>query len=72
MHEEIKFVLDHETIEALQTYSALLKKEPSEIINEALRHYFDAAEKQLLKDAAQEKDPMTNLDYDEFWDGLDL
>ncbi|WP_345972783.1 hypothetical protein [Sulfurimonas diazotrophicus] len=72
MHEEIKFVLDHETVEALQTYSALLKKEPAVIIKEALQGYFEAAEQQLLHKAAQETDPMTDLDYDEFWDGVDL
>lgn len=72
MHEEIKFVLDPGTVEALQTYSALLKKEPSTIINEALQQYFEAAEKQLLEGAMAERDPMTDLDYDEFWDGVDL
>ena len=32
MDEEIKFVLDRETVEALQTYSALLHKEPARMI----------------------------------------
>jgi len=72
MDEEIKFVLDRETVEALQTYSALLHKEPARMIEEALRGYFEAADRQLLHTAAQERDPMTDLDYDEFWDGVDL
>ena len=72
MRGEIKFVLDRETFEALQTYSVLLQKEPAQMIKEALRGYFDAAEKQLLQNAAQERDPMTDLDFDEFWDGVDL
>jgi len=72
MDGEIKFVLDQEMVEALQTYSVLLQKEPAQMIKEALRGYFDAAEKQLLQNAAQERDPMTDLDFDEFWDGVDL
>jgi predicted DNA-binding protein len=72
MDGEIKFELDRETVEALQTYSVLLEKTPAVIIKEALRGYFEAAEQQLLHKAAQEKDPMTDLDYDEFWDGVDL
>lgn len=69
MNEEIKFVLDNDTVEALQTYSALLNKAPAVIIKEALKGYFEAAEQKL---AAQQTDPMTDLDYDEFWDGVDL
>jgi len=72
MDGEIKFELDRETVETLQAFSVLLEKEPAVIIREALRGYFEAAEKQLLRNAAHERDPMTDLDFDEFWDGVDL
>jgi len=59
--------IDKTLQEQLAFYSELLKKSPEQMIKEALEQYFVNEEKRLA-----EQDPMTNLSYDEFWDGLDL
>ena len=63
--EEIK--IDEKLQEQLAFYSELLKKSPEVMIKEALEQYFVNEEKRLA-----EQDPMTNVSYDEFWDGLDV
>lgn len=72
MTNDINFVLDAETVEKLAAYGELLDKDASTMINEALQLYFAAEEKRLLEQKLAEKDPMTNLSFDEFWDDVDL
>jgi len=72
MSDAIRFVLDAETLEALEAYTVLLKKDASTIVGDALKLYFEVAQKQMLEDAMYDRDAMTDLDYDEFWDGVDL
>lgn len=69
---DIRFVLDAATMESLEAYTVLLKKDASTIVHEALKLYFETAQKRLLEDAMTEKDAMTDLSYDEFWDGMDI
>ena len=59
--------LEQPLSEQLSFYSELLKKDTNTMIQEALEQYFVSEEKRLA-----EQDPMTNLSYDEFWDGLDI
>jgi len=68
----MNFKLDLQTIEQLKTYSALLNKDIDTILKEALEEYFVKAEEKLLKDSIEKDSAMTNLSYDEFWDGVDL
>ncbi len=72
MNNDINFVLDAETVEKLAAYGELLEKDASTMINEALQLYFAAEEKRLLEKKLAEKDPMTDLSFDEFWDDVDL
>jgi len=72
MENGIRFTLDAETVEKLNAYGELLKKDASTMLREALNAYFEKEEKRLLEMRLSEKDPMTNLDFDEFWDGVDL
>ncbi|MCJ7766120.1 MAG: hypothetical protein MUP09_09310 [Thiovulaceae bacterium] len=66
------FILDAETVEKLNTFGALLEKETTTMVREALQDYFQKEEKQLLEKKLAEKDPMTDLGFDEFWDGVEL
>ena len=72
MNSDIKFVLDSETVEQLNTYSELLKKDMSTILKEALQQYFENAEKSLLEKSQNEQNAMTNLDFNEFWDNVEI
>lgn len=72
MEDNIKIVLKQSTVDDLIGFSELLKKDVNEIIEDALKEYFDNVQKKLLKKGIEEDASMTNLDYDEFWDGLDI
>jgi predicted DNA-binding protein len=68
----MNFTLDSNTIESIKTYSQLLQKDSSTIIKEALEDYFAKVEKELLEESFQKESALTNLSYDEFFDGLDF
>ena len=72
MSREISFVLDAATAEKLSLFGELLEKDASTMLREALQDYFAKEEKRLLEKKLAEKDPMTDLGFDEFWDGVDL
>jgi len=56
----------------LEAFSELKKKDISELINEALETYFVNEEKKLLEKNLADENAMTNLDYDEFWSGVEI
>jgi len=58
--------------ENLETFSQLLKKDKSTIINEALELFFEQEQKKLLEKNLADENAMTTLDFDEFWDDVDL
>ncbi len=72
MKETINFTLKPGTIENLQAYSEILDKEISTVMEEALEAYFAETQKRLLDKNTADENAMTNLDYDEFWDGVEL
>jgi len=66
------FTLKPDTIENLKAFSELLKKDVSWVLEEALTEYFSHIQKQLLEKNLADENAMTNLDYDEFWEGVDF
>jgi len=72
MKNSIHFTLKPETVENLQVYSEMLKKDASTVIEEALDAYFAEVQKRLLEKNIADENALTNLDYDEFWDGVEL
>jgi predicted thioesterase len=72
MEQTMNFELKQSVVEDLHTYAALLKKDPNVMLNEALEMYFENAQKKLIEKRLDDENMMTNLDYDEFWDGVDL
>jgi len=69
MKEIINLQLTPENINKLEQFSQILHKDMSTMLNEALRLYFENEEKKLT---LEEDHANTNLDFDEFWDGVDL
>ena len=67
-----KLSLDTELSEKLEAFSQILEKKPQTIIKEALENYFQAAEKMILEKSMAEKDPDTDIGFDEFWDDVDI
>jgi len=72
MENSINFKLGAEVVEELQTFSELLKKDINVILNEALEQYFENEQKKLLEKNIYDENAMTNLDFDEFWDDVDI
>jgi len=72
MKQNIKIEFKQSTVDDLIGFSELLNKDVSVMIEEALEQYFENEQKKLIEKGIEEDASMTNLDYDEFWDGLDL
>ncbi len=68
----IKLELKANIVEELQAFSQILKKDINVILNEALEQYFKNEQKKLLEKNTHDENAMTNLDFDEFWDGIDI
>ena len=56
----------------LETFSELKKKDISFLINEALEHYFENEQKKLLEKNLENENALANLDFNEFWDGVEI
>jgi tRNA A37 N6-isopentenylltransferase MiaA len=72
MSKELKFELNSQVVEDLITYSSLLKKDVNTILNEALEQYFQTENEKLLEKNQEDHNSMTNLDFNEFWDDVDI
>ena len=72
MDNRIDFTLKPDTIENLKVFADLLKKDVSWVLEQALDEYFVKVQKELLEKNMADENAMTNLDYDEFWDGVDF
>jgi len=68
----IDFTLKPDTIENLKAFADLLKKDVSWVLENALDEYFVKVQKDLLEKNMADENAMTSLDYDEFWDGVDI
>jgi predicted transcriptional regulator len=72
MENNIKFELKHSTVENINAFAQILKKDPNTMLEEALEQYFQSEQQKLIEKNQDDENAMTNLDYDEFWDGVDL
>ena len=68
----MNIAINSDNYEQLQTFKEILKKDESKIINEALEVYFQAQQKILLEKNLDNENAMTNLDFEEFWDDVDI
>ena len=59
-------------VQKLQSYSKILDKGINTILDEALTQYFQSEEQKILEKNSEASSMMTNLDFDEFWDGVDI
>lgn len=72
MQEKIHLQLHPDNISNLETFSEILKKDYNTMLNEALEIYFEHAQKALLEKNLADENAMTNLDFDEFWEGVEV
>jgi predicted transcriptional regulator len=69
---DFTITLKPDTVDNLQAFSELLHKDINTMLEEALQRYFEEEQQKLIEKGIEEDASMTNLDYDEFWDGLDI
>ena len=72
MNDNIQIEFKQSTVENLQLFSEMLKKDINTMLEEALEQYFDNEQKKLMEKNVNDENAMTNLDFDEFWDDMDL
>ncbi len=68
----MQITISQTRVEQLELYSSLLNKDISTILDEALEEFFVKVEKELQEKNLENENALTNLSYDEFWDGVDL
>ena len=56
----------------LEIFTELLQKDENTLINEALNDYFAAQHKKIVEKNIEDENAMTNLDFNEFWDDVDI
>ena len=56
----------------LEAFSELKKCDISTLINEALEEHFANEQKKLLEKNLADENAMTNLDFNEFWDDVEI
>ena len=64
--------IDTNNYENIINFKKILKKDESTMINEALERYFDTENRKLLEKNLENENTMTNLDFDEFWNDVEL
>jgi hypothetical protein len=64
--------INADNYENLSNFKEILKKDESQMINEALELYFERAQKNLLEKNLNDENAMTNLSYDEFWGDVEI
>ncbi len=64
--------INQDNYENIDNFKKILKKDESTMINEALELYFQAQHKKLLEKDIDNENTMTNLDFDEFWNDVDI
>ena len=68
----MQITINEYNMQNLEAFSELKKKDISTLINEALEEYFVNEEKKLLEKNLADENAMTNLDFDEFWDDVEI
>lgn len=68
----MQFKLPTSTIEQIELYSQLLKKDSNQILQKALESYFAQIEKELLENNLENENKLTSFSNEEFWDGVDI
>ena len=72
MEQQLKLELKQTTVESLKSFSEILNKNINTMLEEALEEYFEAQQQKFMEKNLFDENAMTNLDFNEFWDDLDI
>ena len=70
--KDFKLELTLDNVENLELFSQLLKKDINTMLNESLEQYFENEQQKLMEKNQEDENALTNLDFNEFWDGVDI
>ena len=70
--EHIQIEFKQSTVDNLHLFSEMLNKDINTMLEEALEQYFDNEQKKMIEKNISDDSAMTNLDFDEFWDDVDI
>jgi len=72
MNDKIDIKFSQSTIDDLVAFSKILNKDIDTMVQEAIEDYLVKQQQKLMEQSLYDDNAMTNLDYDEFWDGMDI
>jgi hypothetical protein len=72
MSDKIEITFPQNTIDDLVAFSKILHKDINTMVQEAIEDYLSTQQQKLIEQSLYDDNAMTNLDYDEFWDGVDI
>jgi uncharacterized HAD superfamily protein len=72
MSEEIEIAFPQSIIDDLVAFSSILHKDVNSMVQEAVEEYLAKEQQKLMEQSLYDDNAMTNLDYNEFWDGIDV
>ena len=68
----MKITINDYNMQNLEAFSEMKKTDMSTLINKALEDYFTNEQKKLLEKNLADENAMTNLDFNEFWDDVEI
>ena len=72
MSEPIEITFQQSIVDDLVAFSKILHKDVNQMVQEAVEEYLSHQQQKLIEQSLYDDNAMTNLDYDEFWDGMDV
>jgi len=72
MSDKIEITFPQNTIDDVVAFSKILHKDINTMVQEAIEDYLSTQQQKLIEQSLYDDNAMTNLDYDEFWDGVDI
>ena len=72
MSEPIEITFQQSIVDDLVAFSKILHKDINQMVQEAVEEYLSNQQQKLIEQSLYDDNAMTNLDYDEFWDGVDV
>ena len=72
MSNSIEIQFEQSIVEDLVAFSKILHKDINVMVKEAIEDYLANQQQKLMEQSLYDDNAMTNLDYDEFWDGMDI
>ena len=72
MSQNIDIVFQQSIVDDLVAFSKILNKDINIMIQEAVEEYLSTQQQKLIEQSLYDDNALTNLDYNEFWDGIDI